>query len=598
MEEDRLIDRVINSLLIFGSLMGIISFILSYLINLETEYGMVFYSDSLVLAIMIGITIFRKKISRYVKSVTVLTLLFALIFTDIFHSGIYAANVRLMVLIPFFCFLIFGLRKTVIIYLLSIIIITLIGYFFSTESLQIKTDLNHRVTQFDVWLIHLTITTMVAFLILIIEKNFHESFLSFIDSLKRKNIELAESEQSYREIFNATADAIILYDLEGNILEVNQTMIQNLGYEQNEIKDLSIHSISAANEGYTQELALTHIKDARDKGNKKTDWKLQAKNGRVFWVEISLKRTFILGKDRILAVITDIDEKKKTALQLELYKNQLEQLVSERTEKLELANQQLTFSHTQLIAQNEELQSTLKQLKDAQEQLMQAEKMASLGVLSAGVAHEINNPLNFIQGGLTGLEEFFNEQPELKNNESTTLLQAIREGIDRASAIVTSLNQFSRQSNSIKEKCQVHAIIENCLQILQSQFKNKIEIKKEYCSPNPVIYGNSGKLHQAFLNILINAEQAISTKGIISIKTLIIGNSLHILFADSGEGIDKQIINRITEPFFTTKEPGKGTGLGLSITYNIITELDGKLAFNSEKSKGTDVTIVLPLIQV
>jgi C4-dicarboxylate-specific signal transduction histidine kinase len=134
-------------------------------------------------------------------------------------------------------------------------------------------------------------------------------------------------------------------------------------------------------------------------------------------------------------------KKKKNAIQLEKYKNHLELLVKERTEEVETTNEELKATNEELYAQREELTSTLEKLKSAQEKLVQAEKMASIGVLAAGVAHEINNPLNFIQGGATGLKDIL-EKCENSEEDAQVLLDAIHEGIERASAIVSSPESF------------------------------------------------------------------------------------------------------------------------------------------------------------
>lgn len=248
-----------------------------------------------------------------------------------------------------------------------------------------------------------------------------------------------------------------------------------------------------------------------------------------------------------------------------------------------------------LEEQKQELSAALTKLSNAQEQVVQSEKMASLGVLSAGVAHEMNNPLNFIQGGLFGLESYYKDTDQEKPKHLSALLNAIKEGITRATTIVSSLNEFSHQGKNTQEECQIHHIIDNCLTMLQNKLKNKVVLIKEFDNSNPVVIGSSGKLHQAFLNILTNAIQAIEDTGTIKIKTSVKNKFLDIIVSDTGLGIKPENITKVTEPFFTTKAPGEGTGLGLSITYTIIKDHHGKLSYSSKKGKGTTAMIRLPI---
>lgn len=289
-------------------------------------------------------------------------------------------------------------------------------------------------------------------------------------------------------------------------------------------------------------------------------------------------------------------------IDLKNHKDNLEQKVVERTHELEATNEELTTIIEELHQKNEivnhqnkEIEATLNHLKAIQVKLIQSEKMASLGVLTAGVAHEINNPLNFIMGSYHGLELFFNEVvPEYKE-EVDVLLNAIKTGVDRATNIVQGLNQFSRDSHTLKEKCDLHSIIDNCLNMLLHQYKNKIVINKNYNPTDAIVIGNAGKLHQVFINVLTNAVQSIKNKGEISIETKQNKSHVHISINDTGCGIKSENLQNITDPFFTTKSPQEGTGLGLSITYNIIQEHKGQLAFESELKKGTSVKITLPI---
>jgi signal transduction histidine kinase len=260
-----------------------------------------------------------------------------------------------------------------------------------------------------------------------------------------------------------------------------------------------------------------------------------------------------------------------------------------------VTNEELISTNEELICQREELEATLTKLQIAQEQLVQSEKMASLGVLAAGVAHEINNPLNFIKGGILGIENYFKDDLSDHTERVSPLIEAINIGVDRAAGIVKSLNRFSRQTESTTEKCDIHSIINNCLVILNNETINRIEICKKFTDSPFSFYGNEGKLHQAIMNILTNSIQAINEKGSITISTFIREERILLTFQDSGHGIKKEVINRIFDPFFTTKGPGKGPGLGLSISYQLIQEFKGSIEVQSETGKGTNVILSLPL---
>lgn len=243
-----------------------------------------------------------------------------------------------------------------------------------------------------------------------------------------------------------------------------------------------------------------------------------------------------------------------------------------------------TYLYRKSLSQrNKELRKSIEELQKTSQKLIQSEKMASLGVMSAGVAHEINNPLNFIRGGINMLSK------QLENSEEAKpFLHAIDEGVNRASSIVNSLGHFSRESADREEVCDIHEIIDNCLVMIQHKLKFRVEVRKKYCDARPLkIIGNEGQLHQAVLNIISNAEQAILEKGAITIKTCTVSENLKLTIEDTGAGINPENISKIRDPFFTTKSVGQGTGLGLSIAYKIIEEHSGIIKVVSKMAKGT-----------
>jgi signal transduction histidine kinase len=270
-------------------------------------------------------------------------------------------------------------------------------------------------------------------------------------------------------------------------------------------------------------------------------------------------------------------------------------ILTERSYEIETLNEELISTNEELQTQRDNLQDTLVKLQQTQTQLIQSEKKASIGVLAAGVAHEINNPLNYIQGGIFAIENYVMERIPEHINDISPYLEIVKTGVLKSAKIVASLSHYSRNGDFIYENCDVHSIIENCLMILNDKIDNKLTIRKEY-TPTPFTYlCNEGEMHQVILNILLNAIDAIENEGTIHISTKVANNSLEVSITDSGCGISPENLSKITDPFFTTKEAGKGTGLGLSIAQEIIENHGGKLAFESELGVGTTATITLQL---
>ncbi len=269
-------------------------------------------------------------------------------------------------------------------------------------------------------------------------------------------------------------------------------------------------------------------------------------------------------------------------------------LLEERQRQIEGQSDELQVQNKRLEDQKLELNNLIQELKETQVQLVHSEKMASLGVLTAGVAHEINNPLNFIQGGLYAIESIVKNE-KIESETLSAVIEQMSIGITRASSIVKSLNTFSRKGSLEIRPCNIHEIIDNALLILNHEIKYKCDVTKNYSSDNFILLGNEENLHQVFLNVIMNAAQAIDEKGHIIISTRIIDGMLEIIISDTGSGISQEKIKQIFDPFFTTKEPGKGVGLGLSIVYKIIKEHKGVINYSSEENKGTEVKIELPV---
>ncbi len=233
----------------------------------------------------------------------------------------------------------------------------------------------------------------------------------------------------------------------------------------------------------------------------------------------------------------------------------------------------------------------LAALEDTRKRAVNAEKLASLGTLSAGVAHEINNPLT---GILTSAHMVLKALP--KNHKCREDLEIIISETIRCRDIVRGLLDFSRSSAAEKKPVRVEAVIDKTLTLVKQRIKDEgVSIDAVFDPAVPAVSADENRLEQVFLNITLNALEAMKGGGRLSIRAKQAGGFVNIEFSDTGCGIPEKNINAVFDPFFTTKEAGQGTGLGLAVSYGIIKEFDGQISIESAEGKGTMVTIKLPL---
>lgn len=242
-------------------------------------------------------------------------------------------------------------------------------------------------------------------------------------------------------------------------------------------------------------------------------------------------------------------------------------------------------------------------LRELQREIFSVAKMASVGQLAAGVAHEINNPLNFSLSSLRALEKDIDKIAKKESVVDTTLagklkeeISLAREGEERIEKIVRDLMSFSKKDQAGTKRDDVHSGIESTLSLLEHDFKGRITIHKEYCSDGS-IECNLGKLNQVVMNVLLNSIQAIKERGNIWIETERRENSFVISIKDDGVGIKKEHLDKVFDSFFTTKEIGQGIGLGLTVSYNLVKEQGGEIVVESDEGQGTKVTIAIPVKQ-
>ena len=268
----------------------------------------------------------------------------------------------------------------------------------------------------------------------------------------------------------------------------------------------------------------------------------------------------------------------------------------------------------------------IKKLEEAHNQLLQSEKLASIGQLAAGVAHEINNPIGFVNSNLGVLKKYVSnllqiidlyesgrhflaadavlqgriEQAcatadlEFLRNDIETLISESIEGATRVRRIVQDLRDFSRVDSAEWQSADLHAGLESTLNVVWNEIKFKADVVREFGTLPPVECRLS-QVNQVFMNLLVNAAQAIPEHGTITLRSGCVGDKAWISISDTGQGVPQELMTRIFDPFFTTKPVGKGTGLGLSVSYGIIAKHGGHIDVQSEPGQGATFTVWLPV---
>ncbi len=336
-----------------------------------------------------------------------------------------------------------------------------------------------------------------------------------------------------------------------------------------------------------------------------------------------------------IEVMQDITQRKIAELNLHQAQLDLENLIAQRTAQLAQANVKLEddlgrreIIEAELLRQNAELTELNAKLSMAQEQLMQSEKLASIGQLAAGVAHEINNPIGYIFSNFNTLANYIDDlfamlaayesaessirAPEIVAGLSAmrtkveldflkedipVLMSESREGIVRVRKIVQDLKDFSRVHGTQDwQWANLHQGIDSTLNIVANEVKYKADVVKDY-GEIPDIECLPSQINQVVMNMVVNAAHAISNsqRGTITIRTRPEGENITLEISDTGGGISKENLSRIFDPFFTTKPVGQGTGLGLSLSYGIIQKHHGRIDVDSEMGKGTRFRICLPI---
>jgi PAS domain S-box-containing protein len=438
-----------------------------------------------------------------------------------------------------------------------------------------------------------------------------------ITEQQRAEAELRESEQRFRDVSEAAGEYLWEIDLDGCYTYLSERVREVKGYGVRDLLGRSPFDIMHNEDRPRVQQILTQA--TAEQSTFKIEHRNVTPDGEIVWEEVNGVPHFdnqghLVG---FRGAALGITARKRSELELRQ-------------------------SEAQLRQKAEELENTLRELQHTQSQLVQSEKMSSLGQLVAGVAHEINNPVNFIYGNLTHAEEYVEDllaviasyrehypepvepvQEELEASDVEflvedfpQLLNSMREGARRIREIVASLRNFSRLDEAESKQANLHEGIDNSLMILRSRLKETshrpaIEVIREY-GEIPVIDCYPGQLNQVFMNILANAIDALDERdgdrspeemreqpSCIWIRTQPQGDRVLISIRDNGNGIPDRLRETIFNPFFTTKPVGKGTGLGLSITYQIIVERHGgKIDCYSRLGEGTEFAMEIPVTRV
>lgn len=508
-----------------------------------------------------------------------------------------------------------------------------------------------------------------------------------IDERKQVSRRLQKSEQNYREIFDATDEAILIHDgSTGAILDVNLATQQMFGHSYAKILELTVEDISAGSPPYSSEEAYAYIKKAVKEGPQNFEWLCRRSNGELFWGGVTLKSSEIGGYGRVISVIRDISVSKETEKKLieseekyrQLFENANEGMaviqdgvfkffnpktlmilgyeVSELQSKpfLEIVHQEdwgtASRLHQEKLQKNENsnlykirilakdesekyvesksliinwegqpasllfftdiTQRHLAELKQKklESQLRQAQKMEAIGTLAGGVAHDFNNILAGIFGYTQLAQINIGEHEKLQRDLNQILSSAVR-----AKDLVQQILMFSRQAETELKPIQPHLVLQEALKLLRASIPASIEIREDIANTYKIL-ADPTQLHQIVMNLGTNAYHAMreDKAGVLSVSlkreelekkelameslSMKAGSYILLQISDTGMGMSKDIIERIFDPYFTTKPKEEGTGLGLSVVHGIVENYGGTISVYSEPGHGSTFKVYFPSI--
>jgi two-component system, NtrC family, sensor kinase len=429
---------------------------------------------------------------------------------------------------------------------------------------------------------------------------------------------ISESRNKFRTLFDALREEIIAIDRNMHIVSANFSFVNAYSLDYENLFGQPYSSIAGLltdTEG--RDVGTAIVQTCFAEGERSMQ-EVASKDARGRHCVRQLSALPVKGKEgetlQVVLISRDITEER------------------DKSRRINELNQKLTQAVKQINQKNITLENTLQQLKESQLRVLQSEKMASIGQLAAGVAHEINNPTGYVSSNLKTLSDYqqslqkaiglyrqmverVKEQmpgeavsrllAEIASVEESEdigyvledmapLISESMEGTQRIKKIVNDLKAFSHPGEDAKKPSDINENINSTLNIVWNEIKYKATVEKDL-GEIPLVECYPQRINQVIMNILVNAAHAIEAEGVIRIRTRRVGDQIEIVISDNGCGISEENLPKIFDPFFTTKAVGKGTGLGLNLAYNIISDHGGTIDVGSKVGEGTSFTIRLPV---